>query len=149
MTERIRREVAKIRAIKAELEAKRKSIWDIPVDEISEEEEDRLCAMYSAQIHVAIDAEYDAQVASFKPSEWFLSFVASFGGCKSKRITKKQAEIFAKYLPFESQINSFSSFHGKSFVVGSNYKGRYAGNVYEASLYSDCGYITIRPVITI
>jgi hypothetical protein len=149
MTEKMRKEVARIRALKSELEAKRQAISKIPIDEISEEEEDRLFDMYTDQIGKAITAEYDAQVSAFRPNGWFRNFIVAFGECESKRVTKKQAEIFARYLPFESQINSFSSFHGTSFVVGSKYKGKYLGKIYESSLYSDCGYLTVRAEVTI
>lgn len=149
MTQKMEREVKRIRDMQKALETERKAILDMPVDAMTEEEEDALFDALSASIEQTITAEYDAQVVSFRPNEWAQTFLSSFSDCKSKPITLKQAGVFERMLPFYEQKHCFSSFHGKSFVNGCEYMGEYKGKIYKLSLFSNCAYLTIRDKVIV
>lgn len=149
MTATMQKEVNRIQRIIEDLEGQREDLVALPVDAITEEEEDRIFAEITAKIDTAISAKWDAQISKIRPNDWTKSFLESFEECQSKKITSKQAGIFERCLHFSEQKNSFSSFHGKSFTVGSSYAGIYNGMVYKVSIYSGGGYLYKYPLYTI
>ena len=70
-------------------------------------------------------------------NEWFRKFVQSFGICESKRITRKQADIFYRY---SEGNHDHESGRGLSYFVNVN-------NLFcECRIYPECAYVTIREI---
>lgn len=108
-------------------------------EELTDEEFDNQLKQLSDQSLNATTALYDSQVKQIrKPNEWIETFLKSFKHCESKKITTRQANIFYKL--------------GEQWEAGRNsieYRFIYQDNVYIISVFTDCGYLTIRPIIKI
>lgn len=142
-------EVKRIQQIRKSLEAELVTVFKIPVNEISEEEKNKIIHDLNKKINIAIEAEYDAKVLPINPNSWMKSFLKSFNDCHKKRITLKQAEIFKKNMKHTSTKHNTNSYHSKTYVSSENYTGQYNGKIYDISIFKDCGYLTIRNIITI
>ncbi|OMD67621.1 hypothetical protein [Paenibacillus odorifer] len=142
------KKIKRIQAIKRELEAKRTALMDIPVGEITEEEEEKLYKELNDKISQAIEAEYDAKLKVIRTNEWANQFLMSFEKCNSKKISLKQVEVFEKNMSNVKMKSDFNTFHGtaRSRKMCS---GIYEGKVYEISIFHDCGYLTVRDTVVI
>lgn len=89
--EQRRRISARIAALKAEREAELKRI-EAAEDEVYFAIEDR----YNEIIKRLIDEKHFLKYPEPR-NAWFRDFAESFETCKSRRVSKKQADIFAKY----------------------------------------------------
>lgn len=87
-------------------------------DEQWDEKHDAICAEYEPRIEQAYRRWFWLQYKQTR-NEWFQRFVESFGICDSRRITRKQGEIFAKY----SEMNhDHESGRGTKYFVRVNGK---------------------------
>lgn len=87
-------------------------------DEQWDERHDAIYAEYEPRIDQAYRRWFWLQYRQTR-NEWFQKFVESFGMCESRRITRKQGEIFAKY----SEMNhDHDSGRGTTYYVRCNGK---------------------------
>ena len=126
-------------SIKALESQRRAEIQSIP-DSISDDEYFEECDR--------IDCKYDTRPLALKMlaleypncrSEWLKQFVESFGICESRRITRRQGEIFAKY---GEPAHEHTSGRGIDYYVN-------VGNLLiKTTLFSEHepAYVTIREI---
>ncbi len=112
-----------------------------------EDELENLEADIAKQSHMEIQAKYDSNTPKIRPNEWTRNFLESFEDCQSRSVSPKQAEIFERCLRYVEQKQSFSSFHGKSFVIGFEYAAAYNGKIYTLKKYSGKAYLTKRDIV--
>ena len=86
-----RRIAARIEALEAERDAALQALEEAD-DDIYYATDDR----YRAMIFRLIDEKHFLEYPEPR-NKWFRDFAESFETCKSRRISKKQADIFAKY----------------------------------------------------
>lgn len=79
-------------------------------DEDYRSEEDKIYSKYE-KLEKDLFIEYKARKLKEIKNEWFLGFIESFGLCECKKISEKQANIFAKY---GKEINKDNRFYGKT-----------------------------------
>lgn len=103
--------------------------WDAAVDEI----EKRLDSLPIYKKIISL--EYPSA-----KNEWFRSFADSFGLCDSKRISKKQADIFCRY----SEGN-----HERESGRGISYFVNVGKKFIECKVFPEAAYVTIKEVIDI
>lgn len=118
---------------------RREALKNIP-DSISDDEYEDECDR--------IDCKYDTRPLALKMlaleyptsrNEWFKQFVESFGICESRRITRKQGAIFAKY---SEMAHEHTSGRGAEYYVN-------VGNLFiKTMLFTEHepAYITIRAI---
>lgn len=100
--------------------------WDKQIDEIDQKYDTMPIVI---KIH---SLEYPTS-----RNEWFKKFVHSFGVCESKRITRKQADIFYRY----SEGN-----HDPDYSRGQSYFVNVDNLFCECRIYPECAYVNIREV---
>lgn len=100
--------------------------WDAALEEI----ENRLDVMPICQKIISL--EYPQA-----RNEWFKKFVDSFGVCESRRISRKQADIFYRYSEGNHERESG---RGLSYFVN-------VGSLFvETRIFPECAYVTIKEV---
>ena len=89
------------KALQAQITARKKALQDA-IDLISDELEDKeyweaVDKIYEKYSCVELSAKMDALEYKETRNDWFEQFVNSFGLCESKRITRKQGDVFVRY----------------------------------------------------
>lgn len=125
-----------IQKMKQDKEAAWDAIDDLD-DESWDEEFDRIAKEYDTTnlFNKMFYLEYPES-----RNEWYKGFVQSFGVCKNKRISNKQAEIFTRYCEAE---------HEYSYGRGSNYYGRCGNLGIKCTVFTihEPAYVTIIELI--
>lgn len=120
--------------------------WNLPdnTSDIIFDELENQIEKLKKERDLLLEKEFDSKISIIKLSEWEQNFIKSFSICKSKQISKKQSEIFERFLKHYNTKENYSSFHSKTYVSCQEYNGKYNGLIYELKSFSNFSYITIR-----
>lgn len=131
---------AQIKKLEAQRETAREALYRLD-DETELPDEEFHARLDSIEEQYNTDCLYDKLLALEYPqsrNQWFKGFFESFGICKSRRITAKQADVFKRYS--EAQ-------HERSHGRGLHYYVRVNNLFADTHDFGDCAYLTIIQLI--